>query len=312
MAWADTAPPAGNIGEIQYHAADDTLRGISNLYYDTSLGLGIAGNISINQAWDSNYTTGIFKIGNVDNLQIIGGNVGEVLTKGSGNTLLFQTMTSGPAGSNTQIQFNDDSVLAGNANLTFNKTTGTLTALKFSGNGNALSSLNGANVIGQVSNAALAGAVYLNAQSNITSLGTLTSLTVAGTTTIQQAKEKVYRPPIALSGTVNFDLLDQAIVFSSSSSANFTLNIRGNGTTTLNSVMSNLQSMTCTLVNPITTYGYYANVIQIDGATQAVNWNGNAPSYTTISGSAKDVYTFNIIKTGSNVYTILGSAGRFI
>jgi len=42
--------------------------------------------------------------------------------------------TSSAAGTNTQIQFNDGSSFAGDANLTFNKTTGTLTAKTITGN----------------------------------------------------------------------------------------------------------------------------------------------------------------------------------
>lgn len=42
--------------------------------------------------------------------------------------------TSSAAGANTQIQFNDGSSFAGDANLTFNKTTGTLTAKTITGN----------------------------------------------------------------------------------------------------------------------------------------------------------------------------------
>jgi len=50
--------------------------------------------------------------------------------------------TTNAAGTNTQIQFNDGNSFAGDANLTFNKTTGTLTVALISGNGSSLTNVN--------------------------------------------------------------------------------------------------------------------------------------------------------------------------
>ncbi len=49
--------------------------------------------------------------------------------------------TTNAAGTNTQVQFNDGNSFAGSANLTFNKTTGTLTANFFVGDGSQLTGL---------------------------------------------------------------------------------------------------------------------------------------------------------------------------
>lgn len=84
------------------------------------------------------------------------------------------------AGSNTQVQFNDNNDFGASPNFTFNTATDTLFATNVTGNGSGLSSITGANVTGQVGNALVAGTVYTNAQPNITSLGTLTSLAVSG------------------------------------------------------------------------------------------------------------------------------------
>jgi len=50
--------------------------------------------------------------------------------------------TTNAAGTNTQIQFNDGNSFAGSANLTFNKTTGTLTVAQISGNGSSVTNVN--------------------------------------------------------------------------------------------------------------------------------------------------------------------------
>lgn len=49
--------------------------------------------------------------------------------------------TTNAAGTNTQVQFNDGNSFSGDANLTFNKATGTLTAGYFVGNGSQLTGL---------------------------------------------------------------------------------------------------------------------------------------------------------------------------
>jgi len=112
-----------------------------------------------------------------------------------------------PAGSNTQVQYNDGAGGFGaSANFTYNDGTqvlavlGNVTAYNanlgnavvanyFVGSGNTLSNIAGANVSGYVANAThantsdsatTAGTVTANAQGNITSVGTLTSLDVSG------------------------------------------------------------------------------------------------------------------------------------
>jgi len=56
--------------------------------------------------------------------------------------------TTNAAGANTQIQFNDGNSFAGNANLTFNKTTGTLTVSYLSGDGSNVANVNAATLNG--------------------------------------------------------------------------------------------------------------------------------------------------------------------
>lgn len=72
-------------------------------------------------------------LGPVGNVKITGGTANYVLsTDGAGN-LSWVAQSSGgtPGGANTQIQFNDGGSFAGNAGLTFDKTTTTLTANNF-------------------------------------------------------------------------------------------------------------------------------------------------------------------------------------
>jgi hypothetical protein len=265
---------------LQYNL-NGTLDGVPNVTYDGS-------NISL---------------GNVANVKITGGTNGFVLqTDGTGN-LDWTAQTGGggngsPGGSNTQIQYNDAGSFGGNVGFTFNEVTGNVAIP-----GNLQVSQN-------IQSTTYAGILTTAAQPNITSVGTLTLLTVAGTTSIQQAKEKVELNATGATGTINFDLLNQAILYkTSNSTSNFTVNIRGNSTTTLDSIMSNGESFTCTLVNTNGPAGYYVSNVQIDSNSITPSWAGNPPSTGTSNGI--DSYTFNIIKTNSNTFTLLASAVGF-
>ena len=84
--------------------------------------------------------------GAVANVKISGGSNGYVLkTDGSGNLSWVSASTAtgnaNVGGSNTQVQFNNGTNLAGSANLTFDTTTNTLSATNFVGNGSGLTGI---------------------------------------------------------------------------------------------------------------------------------------------------------------------------
>lgn len=85
----------------------------------------------LNQSGNLNITAANVSLGPVANIHITGGTTGQaIITDGAGN-LSFTTISSAPAGSNTQVQFNDAGTYGGDAGLTFDKTTTTLTANNF-------------------------------------------------------------------------------------------------------------------------------------------------------------------------------------
>jgi hypothetical protein len=115
----------------------------------------------------------------------------------------------------------------------------------------------------------------------------------------------------AATGTIQFDVVTQSDLFyTSNASANFTLNIRGNSSTTLNSILGTNTSQTVVFRNTNGSTPYYMTALSIDGTTQTVRWQGGtAPSAG--NASSTDVYVFQITKTAANTYTVLGSLTRF-
>ena len=127
---------------------------------------------------------------------------------------------------------------------------------------------------------------------------------------IEEVKEKV-STGTSTTGTINFDMNTSAIGnFTSNQTANRTVNFRGDGSTTLNSIMSTGQSMTCTLIMKQGSTAYYLNAYQIDGSTVTPEWSGgSAPSEG--NASSLDVYTFTIIKTADSTFTVLASQTQY-
>ena len=137
------------------------------------------------------------------------------------------------------------------------------------------------------------------------------AVTFLGTGKIQAVKEKVTVTAVATTGATNFDFLDQAVLYhTTTATGQFTINLRGSSSTTLNNMLSVGESVTGAFLNTNTTF--YVSTITIDGSSTNVTLEyqgGTAPS----SGNAGiDVYSFTAIKTATTpAYTILASQTQF-
>ena len=115
----------------------------------------------------------------------------------------------------------------------------------------------------------------------------------------------------AATGTVNVDLSTAAVhYYTANSSANWTFNFRGNGSTTLNSLLSVNQSATVAFLVTNGSTAYRPTAFQVDGVSVTPKWQGGtAPAAG--NASSIDSYTFTIIKTASATYTVLASQVKF-
>ena len=128
---------------------------------------------------------------------------------------------------------------------------------------------------------------------------------------LSAAAETVTIAASAATGTVNFDVSTQSILYyTNNASGNWTLNIRGNSSTTLNSIMSTGQSVTVTFLATQGSPAYYASALTVDGSSVTPKWSGgSAPTSGNTNGI--DVYTYTLIKVGSGSFTALASQTRF-
>lgn len=145
---------------------------------------------------------------------------------------------------------------------------------------------------------------FLNQNSVTLASATITNLSFPKLT------EMVNVTASAPSATTNIDLLTASIhYYNVNMTSNITLNIRGDSTTTLNSMIIAGQSLTCTLIVQNGSAQYYPNSIKVDNTTVTVKWQTSAP--TNGNQNKTDVYTFSIIKTADATFTVLGSQADF-
>ena len=116
----------------------------------------------------------------------------------------------------------------------------------------------------------------------------------------------------AATGTINLDLANQSVTYyTSNASANWTVNLRGNSTTTLNSFLALNDSITHVFLVTTGTTAYYPSAFQVDGVSVTPKWQGGVAP-TSGNASSVDAYAFTVIKTASTpTYLVLASQTQF-
>ena len=130
-------------------------------------------------------------------------------------------------------------------------------------------------------------------------------------TTLVSPREKAAISATAATGTVHLNVSTASVhIYTSNSTANYTLNIRGNASTTLNSLMAVGESITVTFEHPNGGTAYYPSSYTIDGSAVTPKWlGGTAP--TGGNTNSTDVYMIQIRKTASATFTCLASQSKF-
>ena len=121
----------------------------------------------------------------------------------------------------------------------------------------------------------------------------------------------------ALSSTTHLDALDGAVYYSTASTtSNITLNLRGNGSTTLASMVPFGKAFSCVLM--ITSGHVNGKLLTVTAgsSTVAVKWFGGNVSPAGSSGGSVDVYTITAVRTNSDntapgTFTIFISQSKF-
>lgn len=113
--------------------------------------------------------------------------------------------------------------------------------------------------------------------------------------------------------TVNLDVVTSSIlIYTGTAAADWTLNVRGNSTTTLDSIMATGEQISVVFETPIgaTAYEPVAGGFTIDGVVpSSIKYLGGTVPVGNINST--DVYVYTIRKTGTATFTVLGSQNKF-
>jgi hypothetical protein len=118
--------------------------------------------------------------------------------------------------------------------------------------------------------------------------GPVPTIAISSNPTLTSPKEVNTTTAGPATGTVDLDVVTSSVlIFTSDATADWTLNVRGNGATTLDSIMATGEQISVVFETPI-------------GATAPT---GNINS--------TDVYIYTIRKTGAATFTVLASQNKF-
>lgn len=141
--------------------------------------------------------------------------------------------------------------------------------------------------------------------------GPVPTISLSTNPTLTSPKETATISATAATGTVNLDVVTSSVlIYTSNASGNWTLNVRGNGSTTLDSLMTTGEQLSVVFESPNGATAYYPTAFNIDSSAVVPKWlGGTAPSSGNINST--DVYVYTIRKTGSATFTVLASQNKF-
>jgi hypothetical protein len=160
--------------------------------------------------------------------------------------------------------------------------------------------------------------------SSISNTGTLTlptsTDTIVGRATADTLTNKVLLSPeerttvtaTAATGTVNYDAVTQGVLYyTSNATGNSTLNIRGDSSTTLSSILAVGDAITVTHLVTNGATAYYNNALQIDGSSVTPKYQGGT-AFAAGNASSIDAYVYTVVKTAATpTYTVFASQTKF-
>jgi hypothetical protein len=161
--------------------------------------------------------------------------------------------------------------------------------------------------------AATAGTDYVApaTATSFTAKQTFTGATASLASSFINATETATVSATAATGTINYDVTTQSVLYyTTSASANWTVNVRGNGTTSLNTLMATGDSLTVVFLVTQGSTAYYNNAFTIDGSSVTPKYQGGT-AWSSGNASGVDAYSYTIVKTGSAAFTVFAAQTQF-
>ena len=109
---------------------------------------------------------------------------------------------------------------------------------------------------------------------------------------------------ILATGTINYDVkTTNVLYYTAAATGNFTINLRGDGSTTLNNIMDTGESLTVAFLATNTGTPYYQSAFQIDGSH--VHQNIKVDLHLQLVMLTPLIFiSYTVIKTGDAAYSL--------
>jgi hypothetical protein len=138
------------------------------------------------------------------------------------------------------------------------------------------------------------------------------SLHVVGTDGIRLAAQPLLEGVNIINGSSNSNttidvLTSSTVLYTSANTGNWTPNIRGDGSNSLNSIMNTGEVIVVTLISALGGSSGYAANMNIDGSGQTEYWYNEEQPDERGGTSGFDVYSYSIIKLGSGSWRVFAS-----
>ena len=129
--------------------------------------------------------------------------------------------------------------------------------------------------------------------------------------TLTSPRETIALSAVAATGAININAIDSSVdIRTVNATGNWTINVRGSVSTTLDSIMSTGEQISIVFESPQGATAYYPTAFNVDGSAVVPKWlGGTAPSSGNINSN--DVYVYTIRKTGAATFTALASQNKF-
>jgi hypothetical protein len=141
--------------------------------------------------------------------------------------------------------------------------------------------------------------------------GPVPTIAISTGAALTSPEETITLSAVAATGAINIDTLTSAIdIRTANASGNWTINVRGDASTTLDSLMAIGTQVSVVFESPQGATAYYPTAFNVDGSAVVPKWlGGSAPASGNINSN--DVYVYTIRKTGAATFTALASQSKF-
>jgi len=140
--------------------------------------------------------------------------------------------------------------------------------------------------------------------------GPVPTISLSTNPTLTSPKETASITAVAATGAINLDVLTASVnIRTINATGDWTINVRGDGSTTLDSLMEVGSQISVVFESPIGATPYEPTAFNVDGSAVVPLWlGGSAP---TGNANSTDVYVYTVRKTAAATFTVIASQNKF-